>query len=156
MVFCLVAGYTDFLHHSIQTSSLWGLCFPALGSRGWVGHCFGLHHLDSCVCRSHAVGAPWFNSAGDISLIFTPHTVITVNTFRDENQSIVRNENQSIVRNGNQTIVRNENQTIVRNKIKPLYFMFSRSWSCPSHQEHWVKSQRQHTMSEEGFLEIWA
>lgn len=44
-----------------------------------MGHCLGLDHLDSCMCRSHIVGAPRFDFAGDNFLIFTP---LAINDFR--------------------------------------------------------------------------
>lgn len=67
-MFPLVAGYPDFLCHPIQTSPLWGLHLPSMGSGGRLGHCHGLHHLDSSGRRSHFVGATWLNHAGDIYL----------------------------------------------------------------------------------------
>lgn len=69
-MFLLVAGYPDFLHHQVLTSPLWGLRLPSLGSGGRLGHCSGLHHLDSFGCCSHIVGATWLIHAGDVYLLF--------------------------------------------------------------------------------------
>lgn len=130
--YCLVAGYPDFLHHRVQTSSLWELCLPTVGSGGWVDHCFGLHHLDSCVCRSHIVGAPWFISTGEICLIsvFTP---LPSKTLRNWHHALLLKCLQ---------------------KSNSCNNVSYRNWSCPSHLVHWVKKQRQRTMSEGGILEV--
>lgn len=39
-----------------------------MGSGDRLGHCHGLHRLDSSGCRSHIVGATWLNHAGDKDL----------------------------------------------------------------------------------------
>lgn len=69
-VFIFVAGYPHFLHHPVQTSTLWELCLPSLGSGGRLGHCHGLHHLDSFGCHPHIVGVAWLFNAGNVHLLF--------------------------------------------------------------------------------------
>lgn len=69
-VFLFAAGYPHFLHHPVQTSTLWELRLSAVGSGGRLAHCHGLHHLDSFGCHSHIMGAAWFFHAGIVHLTF--------------------------------------------------------------------------------------
>lgn len=68
--FVFAAGHPHFLHHPVQAGSLWRARLSPVGSGDRLGHCHGLHHLDSFGCHSHIVGATWLIHAGDIYFIF--------------------------------------------------------------------------------------